>query len=52
MKRLLRRAVAGALLAAALSVVAGGIPAAAAGGAGAPGASAASAPGQTPVFCY
>jgi Glycosyl hydrolase family 99/Calcineurin-like phosphoesterase len=52
MKRLLRRAVAGALLAAALSVVAGGIPAAAVGGAGAPGASAASAPGQTPVFCY
>jgi hypothetical protein len=52
MKRLARRAVAGALLAAALSVVAGGIPAAAASGAGAPGASAASAPGQTPVFCY
>jgi Glycosyl hydrolase family 99/Calcineurin-like phosphoesterase len=52
MKRLLRRAVAGALLAAALSVVAGGIPAATASGAGAPGASTASAPGKTPVFCY
>jgi hypothetical protein len=52
MKRLPGRAVAGALLAAALSVAAGGIPAVAASGAGAPGVSAASAPGQTPVFCY
>jgi hypothetical protein len=51
MKLLPWRAVAGALLAAAVSVVAGGTPAVAASSAGA-GVSAASASGQTPVFCY
>jgi len=48
----LRRAIAGALLAAALLIVPGAIPAVAAGGAGVPAANAAGTPGQTPVFCY
>jgi hypothetical protein len=52
MRGLPRRAIAGALLAAALLIVPGAIPAVAAGGAGAPAANAAGAPGQTPVFCY
>lgn len=52
MRGLPRRAIAGALLAAALLIVPGAIPAVAAGGAGTPAANAAGAPGQTPVFCY
>jgi hypothetical protein len=52
MRGLPRRAIAGALLAAALLIVPGAIPAVAAGDAGAPAANAAGVPGQTPVFCY
>jgi hypothetical protein len=52
MKCLPWRAVAGALLAAAVSVMAGAVPAVAATNASAGGRSAVSAPAQAPAFCY